>query len=218
MYEVATVKAGFKLQAVEQQTTDLLTTVNHILNEVREACRLHQLKNLSLDTGEREWMDRIITETDTAAHAVADVLESSRVDRETLQGKVRIRTRLLWVLRDSHKAADKYARLMVCHQSLVSAITILHNRPGPRSPLSSGGLLLQQELEGSPSWSAELENNMDRRVELEGNRGMGVGPSMSRDLKEMLARRSKLDSDGEVKTGPISTTADTAELPGSDIM
>ncbi|KAK2883391.1 hypothetical protein FQN49_000031 [Arthroderma sp. PD_2] len=211
----ATVENTFKLQAVEEQTADLLGTIHHILSEVREARRLRRLKDSSLDAGERQWMDRIITETDTTARAVAVLLEPSRVDRETLQGRIRLRTRLLWVLRDSPKLSDKYARLMISHQSLVSAITTLHSRPSPSNPrpstatcaITTDGLLPQSPLGGSSIWAAEVESNMD----------MGMGSPLSDDLNEMLVwRRSKHVSGGTTKRDPQATTSILAELPGSD--
>ncbi|EFR02005.1 hypothetical protein MGYG_05008 [Nannizzia gypsea CBS 118893] len=206
-----TVKNTFKLQAVEEQTTDLLATIRHILDDVCEAQRLRQLKGPRLDAGERRWMDRIIAETSATAREVALLLEPSRVDRETLQGKIRLRTRLLWVLRDSHKLSDKYARLMVCHQSLMSAITTLHGRAGPSPPVSpvpvaastTDDLLPLSPLERSSSWAVEVQSNM------------GIVSPLGSDLNEMLVwRRSKHSTGGAADRGSPAISA-LAELPSS---
>lgn len=194
----------FKLQAVEEQTADLLATIRHILNDVQEARRLRRLKDSSLDAGERKWMDGVIIDTDSTAREVALLLEPSRVDLQTRKGSISLRTRLLWVMRDSHKLKDKYARLTVCHQSLVSAITTLHARPAPVESVSTtitDADTLRSPIRNSSIWAAEVEKKMGIRA-----------PPPSYNLTDMLAWRKSRHISGGVDDNSLATLA---ELPGS---
>ncbi|PGH23946.1 hypothetical protein AJ80_02008 [Polytolypa hystricis UAMH7299] len=128
----------FQLHVVGEQITDLLNTTKHVLDQLHEAKRLRRLKESLLDPVERKWIDRAIADAEAASHAVANLLEPGRVEYETRNGKIGLRTRMAWVLRDRRRATDKCLLLLACQNSLLTAISHLHTRkPAVISPVSN---------------------------------------------------------------------------------
>ena len=117
----------YQLQAVGEQTADLLETTQHVQLNIREARRLRRLKDSLLNAGERGWMDKVIEDTENAVRAVAQLIEPSRVDMQT-ERRIDFLTKAVWVFRDSPKVRDKFARLSVCHQSLNTVVACLYSR------------------------------------------------------------------------------------------
>lgn len=122
----------FRLSAVREQIAEQLETTKHVLEQVREAKRLRRLKEPLLDPAERSWIDRAIADAEAAARAVAALLEPSRVEYETRDGKIGLQMRMAWVLRHRRRAADKRLLLLTCQNSVLTAISHLQTRsPAP---------------------------------------------------------------------------------------
>lgn len=125
-------ETGFELSAVGERTAELLKITELVESELHTAQRLRRLKDPFLSPEERERMDRIIDSTEDAIRAVAQLIEPSRVDRETRNGKIGLGNRFAWVFRDSHKIQERYARLTLSNQLLTSIIATLEMRIPPR--------------------------------------------------------------------------------------
>ncbi|KLJ10111.1 hypothetical protein EMPG_14496 [Blastomyces silverae] len=127
----------FRWSLPNRLPADLFSTVQQVLSEVQEARRLKQQVDSLLHPNERQWIDTTIAETDTTANEIAVLLEPRRVAREIGQGgKIGLRNRLRWALRDSHRAKEKTAQLVLSRNSLMVVLGNLHMRGSALSPTS----------------------------------------------------------------------------------
>ena len=117
----------YQLKAVEQQTSDLLSTTRLVDHDVKEARRLRRLKVAFLSVSERAWMDGVIDHTESALRAVAQLIEPARVDKTTSQS-INFGNRVMWVFRDNPQVRDRHQRLGLCHQSLTTIISCLYSK------------------------------------------------------------------------------------------
>lgn len=115
----------YQLKAVGEQVTDLLSTTRHVDRNLNEARRLRRFKEALLNTGERAWVDTVISDTDSSLRAVAKLIEPARVD-ELTKNSINLGHKVMWVFRDNPQVRDKHARLSVCHQSLTAVISCLY--------------------------------------------------------------------------------------------
>ena len=118
----------YRLKAVDEQTSDLLSTTRHVYSNLNEARRLRRLSVVLIDTAELAWIDGVINDTELALQAVAQIIEPARIDRIT-KNKVSFGSRVIWAFRDSPKVRDKHTQLMICHQTLVAVISSLQSKP-----------------------------------------------------------------------------------------
>lgn len=115
----------FLLQAVGEQTRDLLRTTEHVNRNIIEARRLRSLKASLVDGEERTWIDATIDDTEKALLEIAQLIEPARVDTSIMYS-ISSKNKVLWVFRDSPKVKDKHNRLSLCHQTLVTVINVLY--------------------------------------------------------------------------------------------
>jgi len=80
-----------------------------------------------LNNSERNWIDGIIDDTESALRGVARLIEPARVDKATKEG-INFGNRFMWVFRDNPQVRDKHTRLSVCHQSLTAVIACLYSK------------------------------------------------------------------------------------------
>ncbi len=80
-----------------------------------------------LNNSERNWIDGIIEDTESALRGVARLIEPARVDKATKEG-INFGNRFMWVFRDNPQVRDKHTRLSVCHQSLTAVIACLYSK------------------------------------------------------------------------------------------
>lgn len=78
-----------------------------------------------LNNSERNWIDGIVDDTESALRGVARLIEPARVDKATKEG-INFSNRFMWVFRDNPQVRDKHTRLSVCHQSLTAVIACLY--------------------------------------------------------------------------------------------
>ncbi|PGG96760.1 hypothetical protein GX51_07670 [Blastomyces parvus] len=136
--------------------TDLFSTVQQVLSEVQEARRLKQQVDSFLHPNERQWIDSTIADADTTANEIAVLLEPRRVAQEIGQGsKIGLRNRLRWALRDSHRAKEKTAQLVLSRNSLMVVLGNLHMRGSALSPASKPSTPKPPSIASSP---AELDS------------------------------------------------------------
>ncbi|KAJ5769202.1 hypothetical protein N7520_003761 [Penicillium odoratum] len=187
------------LSSVNEQTAEMLKTKDHALTQLREAQRLRQLKGPLLDPSEMLWMDNTILDVENAALGVAILLEPTRVEKETGNGKLSLGRQFRWVYRDSQRARDMINRLLACHSSLMAVLARLQRLDTPESatvPVHEleAEMAYKPEINNSPSLSPNLDDSVSCLSQLEENsRWNSPRPStLDHEMNDMLAwRRSK---------------------------
>ncbi|KAL4901444.1 hypothetical protein BDW74DRAFT_159967 [Aspergillus multicolor] len=103
--------------------TDLHSLATHISTQSTQARHLlSQIPPTSISPTEMNWIESTITDTENAIHSVAILLEKSRVEAETNNGKLGVRTHLRWMVKDSKRAKEMRTRLVMCHGSLMGVL------------------------------------------------------------------------------------------------
>lgn len=193
-------KKETSLTSVNEQIDELLKTQNHIITQLTEVQRLRQLKEPMLDPAEMVWIDSTISDIEDATHDVAILLEPTRVEKATNNGKLSLMTQIRWVHRDSQRARDKKHRLLACHSSLMAVLGHLQRVKVPEriAVHELGTELSELEPEFSSksiiSSSLSLQGSAERFYEPggEGRQDTKASVSLNQELYDMLTwRRSK---------------------------
>ena len=193
-------KKETSLTSVNEQIDELLKTQSHIITQLTEVQRLRQLKEPVLDPTEMVWIDGTISDIEDATRDVAILLEPTRVEKATSNGKLSLMTQIRWVHRDSQRARDKKHRLLACHSSLMAVLGHLQRVKVPEriAVHELGTELLELGTEFSSksvlSSSLSLQDSVDGFHEpgREGRRDTKATASLNKELYDMLAwRRSK---------------------------
>ncbi|KAL4997406.1 hypothetical protein BDV10DRAFT_186201 [Aspergillus recurvatus] len=103
----------------------LTALTQHVQNQLSQARNLFSSLSHHLTSTENNWIHDTITDTEAAVREILILTESLRVDREVNNGRLGLKTQFRWVVRDSRKAKDKRARLVLCHASLVAVLVRL---------------------------------------------------------------------------------------------
>src|SRR5947199_1338492 len=126
-------QAVYELKAVGQQTRDLLDTTKYINDSMRNVRVMRRQKSGLLTAMEKEWIDREIQNSEKAVSDVAALIEPARVDMQAKSKNTKcentkdisLRTRVMFVLRDSPKVAVQLTQLAIATQGLNGAMVVL---------------------------------------------------------------------------------------------
>lgn len=124
----------YEIQAVGEQTRDLLETTKLVTETVTQVKTLRHQKSSLLNDTEKAYVDNCITATENAVNEVAGLVERARADMVTRQGRTKdisLKTRALYVLKDSPKVATNINRMSIATQGLNASMGILCSRTGP---------------------------------------------------------------------------------------
>lgn len=92
----------FEIIAVDEQSNNLLATINQVNEQLEIARTLRRQKSDLFSEAEKTRLKRTFENTDKALDHVARLVERARVDQKIYgPGKVRLQNRILFVLRDS---------------------------------------------------------------------------------------------------------------------
>jgi hypothetical protein len=127
-----------QLTSVNEQTAELLKTTDHVLTQLKEAKRLRQQNEAGLNPGERTWIDSTINDTSNAARGLALIIEPTRIERETGNGRLGLGRQIRWKYRDKQRAQDKRDRLLICYQSLMMVLGHLQRITVPQTTTGPG--------------------------------------------------------------------------------
>ncbi|KAE8381243.1 hypothetical protein BDV26DRAFT_101925 [Aspergillus bertholletiae] len=157
-----------------EQAAELLKITNHIRTQLHEVQRLRRLRAPLLDPAESNWIDATISDIAHAAHDVAVLLEPTRIEQETRNGKLTLGRQLRWKYRESQRAMNKSQRLLACHHSLIGVLSHLQridlSQPTPsrmyelEAGLTSNAVLEPCELEvvlDAPAWGKVVGSDAD---------------------------------------------------------
>ena len=117
----------YELKAVDEQTTDLLSTTHHVDYMLQHAHRLRRLKAGLLNTSERAMIDTVIGDTENALRGVARLVEPCRVDKAT-KNFIGFGHRIMWLIRDNPRVRSKHQMLQICYQSLATVFNCLFSK------------------------------------------------------------------------------------------
>ena len=158
----------YQLKAVDQQTADLLSTTSHVDFMLQQAHRLRRLKANLLNTSERIMVDRVISDTEDALRAVAQLVEPCRVDKDTKNG-IKFGHRVLWVFRDNPSVRDKHQKLQICYQSL----TVVFNCLQSKDVVVIAPIQEERSEEQPPPYDPQLKELLDWQNRRKGRKGLG---------------------------------------------
>lgn len=180
------------LTSVNEHIEELLKAQNHISTQLNEAQRLRQLKKPVLDPTEMNWIDGTISDIEEAIRDIAILLEPTRVERATKNGKLSLGTQIRWMYRDSQRARDKKDRLLACHSSLMVVLAHLQRVHVPEAiPVHELGT--EMSSKSALCSSLNLQDSVDGFCESkEVRKEITAAVSLNQEMYDMLAwRRSK---------------------------
>lgn len=189
-----TVAGDFQLASVIDELSELQKTHKHVLVQLHEAKRLRLLKDSVLDTNEISWIDGTINDIEDATRDVAILLEPTRVQKETRNGRLSISSQLRWKYHDSKRARDKKERMVACHSSLMSVLSHLQRLGTPNTIARHE---LRAELPHKESFYSVQDFSRTRpRAEsdagFEDTRSVEIPNVRTQEMNDLLAwRRSK---------------------------
>ncbi|KAL4898878.1 hypothetical protein BDW74DRAFT_164347 [Aspergillus multicolor] len=139
----------------------LETLTSHAQAQVTQARTLFDLVSQRLTPGENIWINDTISDTETAVREILVLTEGLRVDRQTKNGKLGLKTQFKWMMRDSRKAKEKRERLVLCNASLGGVLVRLQ---GVYSTLhvNNETAQLEEKAELGPSEPANVNGSTQR--------------------------------------------------------
>ncbi|RJE19668.1 hypothetical protein PHISCL_07988 [Aspergillus sclerotialis] len=199
--ELRGLELGFEMPYVNEEIAELLKTTDHMLTQLHEVERLRQLKDPVMNADERKWASSTIKDMANAIRDVTVLVEPTRVEQETRNGKLSLGRQLLWVYRDSRRARDMTRRLLACHHSLMTVLNHFQHLDIPESAIA-------HELETDMSSDIALSRQSDRRrpsSEFPGptDDGVeGIGPKIDYEMLNLLSWRRSKGSSTQVNPHP----------------
>jgi hypothetical protein len=206
-----------QVTSINEQTEELLKTTNHTLAQLQEAQRLRQLKEPCLEGSERSWIDQTLEDVADAAREVAIIMEPTRVEKETRNGRLSLVRQLRWAYRDSQRAQSKNQRLLACHHSLMLVLGHLQRLGFPETAIPESPIV--HEL-GADNLSMSSTRSLSDRGRLRsGSNGpakdvddaMGPKSPLNPEMHDMLAWRRSKGGLAETKSS-LSATAEELDV------
>lgn len=185
-------KKKLNLTSANEQIEELLKTQKHTITQLSEAQRLRQVKEPVIDPTEVGWIDGTISDIEDATRDVTILLEPTRVERATNNGKLSLGTQIRWVYRDSQRVRDKTHRLLACHSSLMAVLTHLQRVSIPET-IAIHELGTETSSKSAVCSSLDLSDSGDGSYASSGGRqDTTASGSLNQEMYDMLAwRRSK---------------------------
>lgn len=116
----------YQLYAADEETKDLLKTIRHVTLNVEEVRRRRRQNASHLSPRDLAWIDALISDTADAIAGLATLVEGARVDKE-IKESISWWNKGCWVFYYAPKVKEKYQKLTMCHQSLLSIFPFLFN-------------------------------------------------------------------------------------------
>ena len=192
----------YQLRAVDEQTADLLSTTRHVDFMIQEAHRLRRLKAGLLNTSERAWIDKVISDTEDALRGVARLIDRCRVDKAT-KNSISFGHRVMWVFRDNPSVRDKHQKLQICHQSLTAIFACLYSKDVVViAPVPDG-----RSEEQPPPYDPQLKELLEWQNRRKGRKSPGEREDYTKEKRDLINEVSSDD--------PVAVTSGPCLLPVS---
>ncbi|KAL9616395.1 MAG: hypothetical protein Q9160_008721 [Pyrenula sp. 1 TL-2023] len=199
------------LNATKEQTTALLSVIEHVERNITEAERLIRQKSALLSPEEKSWMQRQIADTQDALRRVAELVEEARVSISN-NGSVSLKTKAVWVYKNNLEAEKKTAHLSFCAGTLNSVISALYSKdvivaqPVQQAPVKEE----HDTSDGLPTYAmSELRARRKRKTRTV-NSGEMQPTMLSPSLEEPDIDERSLDETSSGPLTPLVTVAPTA--------
>lgn len=208
----------YEIYAVDEQAKAVLQTVNQVSSQLDSTKHLRRQKSGLLTPFEKQIFDNTIHHTDEAIRQVAALAERARADMDVAGGKVRVNTRMLFVLKDSPNIHVSLTRLSIANQNLNSTFMSLSAIQGRSMSSSSGGQksppLCQVELKPPPTYeesqflSEGRRKNVQRRAS-----AMSLRKARSSASLQPPEGITELPADDSYKPSPCIAVAEVTSSP-----
>lgn len=204
----------YQLYVADERIGDLLKTIRHITLNVENVRVLRRLNASRLSTRELAWIDALIGDTADAIGGLATLVERARVDKETRKS-ISWWNKGCWVAYFGPKVKEKYLKLTMCHQSLLSVFPFLFNK---RSGLGS----VLEETKGDDQQPCDPTMMkwlgwQDQRQRRKSSTNLKTPPLPQRPLSASssltdMTLASAVSSNSSASTGPTSPEASSPEI------
>lgn len=124
----------YQLYVADERIGDLLKTIRHITLNVENVRGLRRLNASHLSTRNLAWIDALISDTADAIGGLATLVERARVDKETRES-ISLWNKGRWVAYFGPQVKEKYLKLTMCHQSLLSVFPFLFTNHSGLAPV-----------------------------------------------------------------------------------
>jgi hypothetical protein len=128
----------FEILAVDEQATAVLQTVDQVSGQLEIARTLRRQRSSVFTISEKRMFDESFRHSQNAIEQVARLAERVRADMTVSKDKIRMSSRLLFILRDSPKVHVSLTQLSIASQGLTSTVIQLGSRDGPTRGQMSG--------------------------------------------------------------------------------
>ncbi|KAL8750585.1 MAG: hypothetical protein Q9184_006372 [Pyrenodesmia sp. 2 TL-2023] len=127
-----------RFREVGSENRVFLNLIARVRKDLDEALReRHEKANLlKIIPSKRAWIDGVILDAQQELNNIGRLVEDARVDEQ--QGRpVSLKHRFDWVLSNHQKFVTEERALATCHQSLLAAMTVMHNLTVPTEATTS---------------------------------------------------------------------------------
>ncbi|KAF2746174.1 hypothetical protein M011DRAFT_487676 [Sporormia fimetaria CBS 119925] len=202
-----------QFQEASSEIGSFVHTIQRVRDDIFIATRLRQSRRIedycASHPEERSWIDNILLDVQSALNDMGVYVENVRVAGDE-GGAVGIKRKFEWILSHHHKVRDRQTALLVCHQSLSTAINMMQMVEMGEQPSESGfqtrkmGVIYEAP---SQTWlrngnGSILRSPYSRQKYRVTQRNLGI-PSITVDMH------------GEQKTEVPAINTEPFELPGS---
>ncbi|KAB8343080.1 hypothetical protein FH972_022674 [Carpinus fangiana] len=116
----------YEVKAVTKKTESLITTTTLVLNTLDNSKRLRRQKSGLLETTQKRWMDNeVFPRSHAAIVSVSELISRARVDRAAYKDRIRVSTKLRFVLMESPSVLEKLHEMGIVYTALTGAFTQL---------------------------------------------------------------------------------------------
>lgn len=116
------------LSEASSEIRALVTVLQRVGEDISLALRLRNSSQVQLSCqsrpDERNWIDNVLLDVQSAINDIGVFVENVRVSGDE-GGEVTLKQKFNWVLSHHHKVRDRQATLLICHQSLSTAINYM---------------------------------------------------------------------------------------------
>lgn len=125
-FAVKGAQTTYELQSVPEETRALFETIASTKSDILKAREKRLLLAKTCELEDLADWDRAVSDTEAALINLERLVEPARLDICHNKGRIRAKTRLLWVLRDSKSLSATSDRLNLAHQRMLYAMLSTH--------------------------------------------------------------------------------------------
>ena len=159
----------YEIKAVDQETRDLLGMADSINHKLEVGRKLRREKSNLFETDEKTIIDTDLNDAEKAVNSVASLIEPARADMQVYGGRIRVGTRIIWVVRDSAHIAVSLGKLNIAASGLNSTLSTLMGRTTTRNstPATNTDFLKPPPTYQESEWLyASREKNLLKRASM----------------------------------------------------